>query len=151
MDSEIYKSAVCSDDRRKINIKYKDYHDFSEKDLEDLFLSVDWSSGHFPEKLVISMQNFKIVYSAWDGNRLVGMICAMDDGIMNAYVHYLLVNPKYHGNGIGRTLVNMVKDHYREYLRIAVIAYNDEAHFYEQCGFEKSKDASPMFITSLWT
>ena len=135
----------------KMDIKYKDYHDFSEKDLEDLFLSVDWSSGHFPEKLVISMQNFKIVYSAWDGNRLVGMICAMDDGIMNAYVHYLLVNPKYHGNGIGRTLVNMVKDHYREYLRIAVIAYNDEAHFYEQCGFEKSKDASPMFITSLWT
>ncbi len=134
-----------------MDIKYKDYHDFSEKDLEDLFLSVDWSSGHFPEKLVISMQNFKIVYSAWDGNRLVGMICAMDDGIMNAYVHYLLVNPKYHGNGIGRTLVNMVKDHYREYLRIAVIAYNDEAHFYEQCGFEKSKDASPMFITSLWT
>lgn len=134
-----------------MKIEYKEHYEFSKEDLEDLFLSVDWSSGHFPEKLVISMQNFKIVYSAWDGNRLVGMICAMDDGIMNAYVHYLLVNPKYHGNGIGRTLVNMVKDHYREYLRIAVIAYNDEAHFYEQCGFEKSKDASPMFITSLWT
>ncbi len=134
-----------------MKIEYKELYEFSKEDLEDLFLSVDWSSGHFPEKLVISMQNFKIVYSAWDGNRLVGMICAMDDGIMNAYVHYLLVNPKYHGNGIGRTLVNMVKDHYREYLRIAVIAYNDEAHFYEQCGFEKSKDASPMFITSLWT
>ena len=134
-----------------MKIEYKELYEFSKEDLEDLFLSVDLSSGHFPEKLVISMQNFKIVYSAWDGNRLVGMICAMDDGIMNAYVHYLLVNPKYHGNGIGRTLVNMVKDHYREYLRIAVIAYNDEAHFYEQCGFEKSKDASPMFITSLWT
>ena len=134
-----------------MKIEYKELYEFSKEDLEDLFLSVDWSSGHFPEKLVISMKNFKIVYSAWDGNRLVGMICAMDDGIMNAYVHYLLVNPKYHGNGIGRTLVNMVKDHYREYLRIAVIAYNDEAHFYEQCGFEKSKDASPMFITSLWT
>lgn len=134
-----------------MKIEYKELYEFSKEDLEDLFLSVDWSSGHFPEKLVISMQNFKIVYSAWDGNRLVGMICAMDDGIMNAYVHYLLVNPKYHGNGIGRTLVNMAKDHYREYLRIAVIAYNDEAHFYEQCGFEKSKDASPMFITSLWT
>ena len=134
-----------------MDIKYKDYHDFSEKDLEDLFLSVDWSSGHFPEKLVISMQNFKIVYSAWDGNRLVGMICAMDDGIMNAYVHYLLVNPKYHGNGIGRTLVGMMKEQYKDYLRVAVIAYDKEVHFYENCGFEKSNDASPMFITSLWT
>ena len=37
------------------------------------------------------------------------------------------------------------------YMRIAVIAYNDEMRFYENCGFIKSSDASPMFITSLWT
>ena len=79
------------------------------------------------------------------------MICAMDDGIMNAYVHYLLVNPGYHGQKIGRTLVDMVKKRYGDYLRIAVIAYDNEAHFYENCGFEKSSDASLMFITSLWT
>lgn len=97
------------------------------------------------------MKNFKTVFSAWDGEKLVGMICVMDDGIMNAYVHYLLVNPAYHGNTIGRTLVEMVKEKYKDYLRAAVIAYNNEARFYESCGFEKSKDASPMFITSLWT
>lgn len=79
------------------NIEYKDTKDFTEKELEELFLSVEWSSGHFPDKLVVAMKNFKTVYSAWDGNKLVGMVCAMDDGIMNAYVHYLLVNPQYHG------------------------------------------------------
>lgn len=132
-------------------ITYKDTHTFTEKELEKLFLSVDWSSGHYPNKLVIAMENFKTVYSAWENEKLVGMICAMDDGIMNAYVHYLLVNPEYHGQKIGRTLVDMVKKHYGDYLRIAVIAYDNEAHFYENCGFEKSSDASPMFITSLWT
>ena len=130
-------------------ITYKDTHIFTEKELEELFLSVDWSSGHYPDKLVIAMENFKTVYSAWENEKLVGMICAMDDGIMNAYVHYLLVNPEYHGQKIGRTLVDMVKKHYEDYLRIAVIAYDNEAHFYENCGFEKSSDASPMFITSL--
>ncbi len=134
-----------------MDIQYKDIHDFSEKDLEELFLSVDWSSGHFPDKLVVAMKNFKTVFSAWDGEKLVGMICVMDDVIMNAYVHYLLVDPAYHGNTIGRTLVDMVKKHYKDYLRVAVIAYDNETHFYENCGFEKSKDASPMFITSLWT
>ena len=74
-----------------MDITYKDIHDFSEKDLEELFLSVDWSSGHFPEKLVVAMKNFKTVFSAWDEEKLVGMICVMDDGIMNAYVHYLLI------------------------------------------------------------
>lgn len=47
-----------------MNIEYKDMHDFTEKELERLFLSVEWSSGHFPEKLVIAMKNFKTVYSA---------------------------------------------------------------------------------------
>jgi len=134
-----------------MDINYRDTHDFTKEELEDLFLSVDWSSGHFPEKLVVAMKNFNTVYSAYDGDKIVGMICVMDDGIMNAYVHYLLVNPAYHGQTIGRTLVAKVKEHYKDYLRIAVIAYDDELHFYSDCGFVKSKDASPMFITSLWT
>ena len=134
-----------------MSIEYKEIHEFEAAQLKDLFLSVEWSSGHYPDKLVVAMKNFQTVYSAWEGEKLVGMICAMDDGIMNAYVHYLLVNPQYHGNTIGRTLVAMMKEHYKDYLRVAVIAYDNELHFYEQCGFVKSNDASPMFITSLWT
>lgn len=134
-----------------MNIVYKDTHDFSSGQLEDLFLSVEWSSGHYPDKLVTAMKNFETVFSAWDGERLVGMICAMDDGIMTAYVHYLLVNPEYQGRHIGRELVRMVKEKYSDYLRIVVVAYNAELDFYEKCGFKKSEDSSPMFITSLWT
>ncbi|MBE6713473.1 MAG: GNAT family N-acetyltransferase, partial [Ruminococcaceae bacterium] len=100
-----------------MNIEYKDIHDFEQEQLERLFLSVDWSSGHFPDKLVVAMKNYETVYSAWDQGKLVGMICVMDDGIMNAYVHYLLVDPDYHGKTIGRTLVNMVKEKYKEYMR----------------------------------
>ena len=132
-------------------IEYRDTHDFTEQELERLFLSVEWSSGHFPEKLKVAMQNFRTVYSAWDGEKVIGRICAMDDGIMNAYVHYLLVDPEYHSQTVGRTLVDMMNEHYRDYLRVAVIAYNEELHFYENCGFKKADDASPMFITSLWT
>ena len=129
----------------------KDTHEFTAAELEDLFLSVEWSSGHFPDKLVVAMRNFKTVYSAWDGDKLVGMICAMDDGVMNAYVHYLLVRPEYQGQNIGKQLVAKIKDHYRDYLRIVVVAYNKEVGFYENCGFTHATDATPMFITSLWT
>lgn len=132
-------------------IKYRDIHGFTHKQLEELFLSVGWSSGHYPDKLVVAMRNFSTVYSAWDGDRLVGMICAMDDGIMTAYVHYLLVHPEYQGKEIGRKLVEMVKEKYKDYLRLIVIAYDSEMNFYENCGFKKSDVSSPMFITSLWT
>ena len=134
-----------------MEIIYKDIHNFSQNDLQELFLSVEWSSGHYPEKLVTAMKNFETVYTAWEGDKLVGLICAMDDGIMTAYIHYLLVRPDYQHLGIGKQLVKKMKDTYKDYLRLVIVAYNDEIGFYESCGFEKADNASPMFITELWT
>ena len=94
-----------------MEITYKDIHDFDQQELQDLFLSVEWSSGHYPEKLVVAMKHFETVYTAWDGKKLVGLICAMDDGAMTAYVHYLLVRPEYQHLGIGKRLVEMMKEH----------------------------------------
>lgn len=134
-----------------MSVIYKDTHEFSQEQLQELFLSVDWSSGHFPDKLEKAMKGFSTVFSAWDGDKLIGMICAMDDGIMNSYVHYLLIRPEYQGQKIGRELVRLVKEKYADYLRIVVIAYDKELSFYENCGFKKSEVSTPMFITSLWT
>lgn len=134
-----------------MEMAYQEIRSFEPAELERLFLSVKWSSGHFPEKLAAAMQNFDTVYSAWDGEKLIGMACVMDDGVMNAYLHYLLVDPDYQGKSVGKTLVNLVKRKYKEYLRLIVIAYEEKLSFYEDCGFRKSEDSSPMFITSLWT
>ena len=132
-------------------IDYSDQKEFTKEELERLFLSVDWSSGHFPDKLVVAMRNYKAVYSAWDGDKLVGLISVMDDGIMNAYVHYLLVVPEYQGLSIGKELVSRVKDCYKDYMRICVIAYDTAIEFYKRCGFEVSEGCSAMCITTLWT
>lgn len=56
-----------------MEIQYKDIQDFNRSEIERLFLSVDWSSGYFPDKLVIAKKNFSTVYSAWDGEKLVGI------------------------------------------------------------------------------
>jgi len=119
--------------------------------LEDLFLSVEWSSGHYPDKLVLAMQNYETVFTAWDGDTLVGLISAMDDGVMTAYIHYLLVRPEYQGKGVGKQLLERTKEKYKDYLRIVLVAYDKECGFYEHCGFKKGKDETPMFITELWT
>ena len=133
------------------SIEIRETHEFDRDKLADLFLSVEWSSGHFPDRLVEAMRHFETVYAAWDGEALVGLICAMDDGSMTAYVHYLLVRPEYQNQGIGKQLVERVKERYADYLRIVVVAYDEELGFYENCGFSKADHASPMFITDLWT
>ena len=132
-------------------ITYKDTHDFNAEELQDLFLSLEWSSGHFPDKLIIAMKHFETVFTAWDGDKLVGLVCAMDDSVMTAYIHYMLVRPEYQKMGIGKALIEKMKAHYKDYLRIVLVAYDKELGFYEHCGFEKAKDDSAMFITSLWT
>ncbi len=134
-----------------MSIIYKDTKEFSPGDLQALFLSVEWSSGHFPEKLALAMQNSGSVFSAWEGEKLIGLINVLDDGVMTAYVHYLLVNPVFQSMGIGKELVRLVKERYKDYLRIVLIAYNKETGFYSNCGFEAAEDKTPMFITSLWT
>ena len=97
------------------------------------------------------MKNFETVYTAWDGERPIGLICAMDDGIMTAYVHYLPVRPEYQGQGIGKQIVNMIKEKYRDYLRVVLAAENDKIGFYEPRSFKKAPAATAMFITDLWT
>ena len=134
-----------------MNITYKTTHDFTATELQNLFLSVNWSSGHYPDKLSAAVKNYETVFTAWGGDKLIGLICAMDDGVMTAYVHYQLVNPDYQGLGIGKKLVELIKEHYKDYLQIVIVAYNEVVGFYESCGFKKADDASPMFITTLWT
>lgn len=134
-----------------MQINYKTTHEIDKAQLEALFLALEWSSGHYPEKLCAAMKNYKTVCSAWDGDRLIALLCAMDDGVMTAYIHYFLVHPDYQRRGIGRQLIEMAKRHYQDYLRIVLIAYDTAVPFYEACGFKRGRDESPMFITSLWT
>ena len=127
-------------------IEYRTIKEFTCEQLERLFLSVGWDSGKYPEKLQIAMRNYASVFTAWDGDRLVGLISVMDDGIMTAYIQYVLVDPEYHHNGIGHELLNMVKENYKDYMRIVLVAYSDRVSFYESCGMKPGVGKTPMFI-----
>lgn len=131
-----------------MEITYCDSHEFRAEELKELFLSVKWQSGNYPDLLCKAMHGFQTVFSARDGEKLVGLVCAMDDGAMTAYVHYLLVSPEYQGRGIGAHLLRLLKEKYRNYLRIAIIAYCEKIPFYEKQGFRLCDDASPMYILS---
>jgi len=126
------------------NIKTLDMHE-----LQDLFLSVDWDSGNYPAKLVQAIGASHGVFTAWDGDMLVGLINVLSDGHMAAYVHYLLVRPEHQAKGIGKQLVAMVAEAYSDIPHKVLVAYNSKTSFYERCGFDRPEDKSPMFMTSL--
>ncbi len=80
-----------------------------------------WVSGEYPERLYKALMGSSTVFSAWDGDRLAGLVRVLDDTEMVAYMHYVLVDPEYQGHGIAGHLVGMVKDQYRDYLYIEVM------------------------------
>lgn len=119
-----------------VEIVYKRDHSYSENDVKELFLSVDWLSGKYPERLKKALDNCETVITAWISGRLVGLINAIDDGELTVYVHYLCVNPEYQRLGIGGELLKQIKEKYRDYLYIIVIAENEGLiKYYKKNGF----------------
>lgn len=120
-----------------MDIVYTDKREYSAEDLQSLFRSVDWLSANYPERLKKALDHCETVITAWSGGQLVGLINAIDDSELTAYVHYLCVNPKYQGMGIGKELLKRIKERYKHYLYIILIAENEPLiDYYRQNGFE---------------
>lgn len=121
-----------------MSITYTDIKDFSVSDLQQLFQSVNWMSANYPERLKKALDNCETVFTAWDKEQLVGLVNAIDDGELTAYVHYLCVNPDYQGQGIGSLLLDKIKEKYKDYLYIILIAENEGLiKYYSQNGFQQ--------------
>ena len=122
---------------KEMSIIYTDTKNYTSNDLKELFQSVGWLSANYPERLKKALDNSETVFAAWDKDKLVGLVNAIDDSELTAYVHYLCVNPEYHGQGIGKNLLQRVKEKYKNYLYIILIAENEElVKYYSQNGFE---------------
>ena len=127
-------------------INYLYDKDLEISDIRDFFLSVNWSLGDKPDKLQRAFSNSDLVITAWDGEKLVGLINTITDGILTAYIPYLLVNPDYQKGGIGKKLISMILSEYESYERIVLLTEEDTVDFYQQCGFMESQGIHAMLI-----
>ena len=133
-----------------MKIEYKETKDFTEKEVEQLFLSVNWLSGRYPDRLIKALKGSSLVITAWDGSKLVGLLRGIDDGEMVAFLHYLLVHPDYQGMGIATHLLDMAKEKYKSYLYLNVMPDEKEnIPFYERHGFNRLADGAAMQIRHL--
>ena len=132
-----------------MKIQYTEEKKFSKEQIEELFLSVNWVSGKYPDRLYRALLHSSTVITAWDQDRLVGLARVLDDGEMLAYMHYVLVHPDYHGKGIAGTMIEKIKEKYSHYLYLEVMPEESKnASFYERLGFRTMSDGVPMQICS---
>lgn len=128
-------------------IRYEINKDFDVAQIRNLFLSVHWESGKYPEKIVKGLHNSSVVISAWDEDRLVGLIRALDDGETVGFIHYLLVDPAYHKMHIGSELMRRLLIKYENLLYIKIMPSDPlTVGFYKKFGFIQYENYSAMEI-----
>ena len=131
-------------------ITYTEEKRFTKEQTQDLFLSVGWVFGQYPERLFRSLMQSSTVLTAWDGDRLVGLARALDDGDMVVFFHYVLVHPDYQGKGIAGTMVTKIKEKYSSYMYLGIMPEQSKnVPFYEKYGFKVLPDGTPMKIMHL--
>ena len=101
-----------------MNITYTEEKKFAQDQVQELFLSVGWISGQYPQRVYRALMHSETVITAWDGERLVGLTRLIDDSELVAYMHYVVVHPDYHGHGIAGEMMRRVKEKYKDYLYI---------------------------------
>ena len=122
---------------------------FTKQQIEELLLSVNWVSGKYPDRLYKALMNSSNVFTAWDDEKLVGLVRVLDDQEMLAYVHYVLVHPDYQGRGIASELINKVKEEYKDFFYIEVMPEESKnATFYKKHGFKIMEDSVAMQIVN---
>ncbi len=128
-------------------IEYKTDKIFTADQAQDLFRSVGWVSADYPSRLYKALQHSETVVTAWDGNQLVGLARAIDDSELVAFIHYVLVRPSHQGLGIAGSMVEMIKDIYKDYLYIEGMPEDqNNVPFYQKHGFVRMENGAAIQI-----
>lgn len=127
--------------------KYTEEKIFTQEQVQELFLSVNWISGKYPERLYKALINSSTVLTVWDDEKLVGLTRVLDDTAMLAQIHYVLVHPDYQGQGIAGKMMEYVKEKYKNFFYIEVMPENKKnVPFYVKQGFKVMENGAALQI-----
>jgi ribosomal protein S18 acetylase RimI-like enzyme len=89
------------------------------------------------DKLHKAMEQSWRVISAYDGECLVGTGRIISDGVINAFLCGLIVDPDYRSRGIGKEMVRrLAAECSKARLHLQLLAEEEKAGYYEKLGFE---------------
>lgn len=110
-----------------------------------LYNDVNWAAyTQHPKQLEQAIQNSLLVISAWEEEKLIGLIRLVGDGLTIIYIQDILVLEKYQRKGIGRTLMNKALEQYPN-VRQKVLMTDDTPKtraFYQSLGFQACDDGN---------
>jgi ribosomal protein S18 acetylase RimI-like enzyme len=94
------------------------------------------------KKRIIKMyENSNLIISAWDNDKLAGIVRCITDFVWYTFLADLAVNPEYRELGIGRKLINLTKEKVGEQTAIILLSIPTAMEYYPKVGFTKDDRA----------
>lgn len=92
----------------------------------------------------ISFENSHTVIFVFDNDKLIGFGRAISDGVRQAAIYDVAITPEYQGKGLGRLILNSIKEKLPK-CNFILYASPGKENFYEKLGFEKLKTGMGLF------
>lgn len=127
-------------------IRFSETRDIAIDQIIPIYELNGWSSAQKPQLLHQALLNSHHLVSAWQDEQLVGIGNAISDGYLVVYYPHLLVHPDFQDQGIGRNLVEMLKQRYQGFHMHMLVADHDAIAFYEKLGFVPAGGTAAMWI-----
>ena len=122
-------------------IIYKHNSSFKEDDILNLYDSLGWIEyTKNMEKLIKALNNSLYILTAWDKNKLIGLIRVVGDGETIIYIQDILILRQYQRQGIGSKLLKTVFNKYKNVRQKVLLTDNTKKTrlFYETNGFKSA-------------
>lgn len=98
-----------------------------------------------PEDLKIAFSNSMFKCFVYDGQKLIGVGRALADGKDCSYICDVAVHPDHQGIGLGRDIINKLKELSAGHKKIMLYANPGKEGFYLKLGFRLMKTAMAIF------
>ncbi|EHR0216575.1 GNAT family N-acetyltransferase [Clostridium perfringens] len=125
------------------NLVFKEDIILNVEDISYLYNDVGWSSYTKDiDSLIKSIKNSLKVISVWDNDLLVGLIRVVGDGHSIIYIQDILILQKYPNRGIGKRLIEIILDKYKNVRQKVLLTDKEEKNilFYKKVGFSMAEE-----------
>lgn len=120
------------------NYIYKKNIKLNKDDVFKLYDDAKWTAyTNNMLNLMDAIKNSLLVITAWDNDKLIGLVRVVGDGITIIYIQDILVLESYRRKGIASNLMNKILNKYKD-VRQKVLLTDEQTvnkMFYEKLGF----------------
>jgi len=115
------------------------------EELARVLRSADWATGRDDDVIRRALESTAVVVTAWRGDRCVGILRVISDGIYRALIEDVVIDPDARGQGIGRGLVEFALSHPDVAGVEELILFTMVPVFWSRFGFEPAGLAMKRF------